>query len=66
MQKGNKYIKKTEGGRILVAFVLTSEPEHEFNIQMVKENGEKFFIRKERLLKHWYDASVGVQLKFIK
>lgn len=67
MKKGNKYIKrKTVGGRVLVAFVLTSEPEFEYNIQMIDQDGNKFFIRRERLEKHWHDASKGIQLKLLK
>ena len=67
MKPGDKYIKKkTVGGKVLIAFVVSLEPENEYIIQMKTEDGEKFFIRSERLERHWHNASEGIQLKIFK
>ena len=66
MHQGDILRKKSDKSQVLE--ILSSEPDEELII-WVSKNGNKSFLRKERIKKHWtfwYNKFEGLQLKMLE
>lgn len=72
MDQGDILIKRqTVKGKIVECKILSSYPDGEYMIHVQlkvdkKFDGDKKFIHKSLLNKHWHEAKNGIQLKLLK